>query len=71
MDTAVKISSFAAPTPEDIAAFEQLTPGEQQALIRAELDKGFDGTPAPLTDHTSKDIFAKAMARVAKSRAPR
>jgi hypothetical protein len=36
-----KISSFATPTEEDIALFESLSPEQQLALLRAEIDKGF------------------------------
>ena len=65
METRVKISSFAAPTPDDIAAFKSLTPEEQRALIEAELDKGFEGEAVALTGSTAKDIFSRAMTRVA------
>jgi len=56
-----KISSFAAPTDEELAWFESLSPEEQRALLRAEIDKGFEG----LSDRSFDEIIAKARARCA------
>ena len=37
------ISSFAAPTEEDLAVFEALSDDEKRQLIEAEIEKGFKG----------------------------
>lgn len=61
-----KISSFAAPTDEEIAWFERLPPAQQRALLRAEIDKGFtDG----VSDRTVDEIIAAARAKAAARRA--
>lgn len=51
-DTETKhvISSFAAPTEEDLAYFASLSFEEQRELVLAEIDKGFEGEPVPLTE---------------------
>ena len=57
-----KISSFAAPTKEDLAYFESLPPAEQRALLQAELEKGYTGEPS---GRSIADLLAAARARVA------
>jgi hypothetical protein len=57
--TSRRISSFAAPTDDEMAWFESLPLAEQQALLRAEIEKGFDG----LSERTVDEIIAKARAR--------
>jgi hypothetical protein len=57
-----KISSFAAPTPQDIAAFELLSPEEKRALLAAEMEKGLEGTPRKVS---ADEIVAKVRARLA------
>ena len=52
-----KISSFAAPTEEDIAYFEGLQPSEQRALLQAEIEKGYAGEPS---GRSFADILAAA-----------
>lgn len=44
------ISSFAAPTEEDLAYFASLSVEEQREIVDAELAKGFEGEPVPLTE---------------------
>jgi len=63
--TARKISSFAAPTEEDLAYFESLSASEQRALVRAELDKGL---ASGLSSKTFEEIVAEARAKVAARR---
>ena len=63
--TVRKISSFAAPTEDDLAYFESLPPREQRALLRAELDKGFGS----LSDQTLDETVSKTRARAASRRA--
>jgi hypothetical protein len=60
-----QISSFAAPTPDDVAAFASLSAEEQRDTLIAELQRSRDGDTAPLTPALSKAMFARAMARVA------
>ncbi|MEM7620481.1 MAG: hypothetical protein AAF228_08450 [Pseudomonadota bacterium] len=50
-----EISSFAAPTENDIKAFHALTPEQQQDMIDAELAKSLEGEPIPLSE--VKDIL--------------
>jgi hypothetical protein len=57
---APKISSFAAPTAEDIAIFDSLTPEEKRALLREEIDKGFS---SGLSDRSVDQIVAAARAK--------
>jgi len=57
---AQKISSFAAPTEDDLAYFDSLSAGEQRALLQAEIDKGFAGG---LSDRTFDEIVAEARAK--------
>jgi hypothetical protein len=63
--TARQISSFAAPTEDDLAYFESLSPSEQRALLRAELDKGFG---SGLSSKTFDEIVAEARAKFAARR---
>ena len=58
--TARKISSFAAPTEEDLAYFESLPPSEQRALLQAELEKG---VTSGVSSKTFDEIIAEARAR--------
>ena len=47
-----EFTSFAAPSPEDIAAFDALSEEEQKADIEEELAKGFRGEtvePPPIS----------------------
>jgi len=60
--TARKISSFAAPTEDDLAYFESLSPSEQRALLRAELDKGM---ASGLSTKTFGEIITEARAKFA------
>jgi hypothetical protein len=50
-----KISSFTAPTEEDLAYFESLPAAEQRALLRAEIDKAF---VSGLSDRSFDEIVA-------------
>ncbi len=50
------ISSFAAPTEEDLAYLASLSFEEQRALVHAELDKGFEGEPVPLSEDFIRSI---------------
>ena len=62
--TARKISSFAAPTEDDLAYFESLSPNERRALLRAELDKGdASGLSSKTFDENIADARAKFVAR--------
>jgi hypothetical protein len=62
--TARKISSFAAPTEDDLAYFESLSPNERRALLRAELDKGVaSGLSSKTFDEIIADARAKFVAR--------
>ena len=56
------ISSFAAPTVQDIAAFEKLTAEEQKLLLIAEIEKGLEGTPRKVS---AEEIMATVRARMA------
>lgn len=58
------ITSFAAPTDADLRTFDSLTADEQKTLVLAEIDKGFEGTPEPMTEQTSSDILKAASARL-------
>ena len=58
--TARKISSFAAPTEDDLAYFESLSPSEQRALLRTELDKS---VASGLSSKTFDEIVAEARAK--------
>ncbi|MEO0819826.1 MAG: hypothetical protein AAF074_05275 [Pseudomonadota bacterium] len=62
--TEVKISSFAAPTDDDIALFEALSIEERRALIDAELEKGLAGEPVPLDDTLKDEISARVSERL-------
>ena len=56
------ISSFAAPTPQDKAAFELQTLEEKRELLAAEIEKGLEGTPRKVS---AEDIIAAVRARLA------
>jgi hypothetical protein len=61
-----KISSFAAPTEDDLAYFESLPAAEQRALLRAEIDKGI---ASDLSTRTFEEIVAEAQAKSVAHRA--
>jgi hypothetical protein len=63
--TVRKISSFAAPTEDDLAYFESLSPSEQRSLLRAALEKG---VASGVSNKTFDEIVAEARARFAASR---
>lgn len=63
--TARTISSFVTPTEDDLAYFESLSPSEQQALLRVELDKG---AASGLSTKTFDQIVAEARAKFATRR---
>jgi hypothetical protein len=54
-----KVSSFVAPTEDDLAYFDGLSASEQRALLQAEIDKGFTGG---LGNRTFDEIVAEARA---------
>ncbi len=58
------ISSFAAPSEVDLRAFEAMSTDEQKDAVLAEIDKGFEGAPEPLTAETSRDILKSALDRL-------
>ncbi len=64
-DTAARsrISSFAAPTEEDIAAFAALTESEQRRLVTAELEKGLRGEARRMT---ADEIMSRVKARLVR-----
>lgn len=55
-----KISSFAAPTEDEIAAFEALPEDEKRRLIEAEIEKGLAGKGRKVT---AEEIISAAAAR--------
>jgi hypothetical protein len=57
---AKKISSFAAPTAEDVAYFESLPPDERLPLLKAELEKG---AASGLSNRTFEEIVADARSK--------
>lgn len=63
--TAHKISSFVAPTEDDLAYFESLPESERRALLRAEIDKG---VASGLSERTFGEIVAEARAKLAARR---
>ena len=61
--TARKISSFAAPTEDDLAYFDSLPDSERLALLRAEIDKGIaSGVCARTFDEIVAEAQAKSVA---------
>ena len=58
------ISSFAVPSEADLRAFEAMSPDEQRDAVLGEIDRGFDGTPEPVTVETSRDILKSALDRL-------
>ena len=56
----VKISSFAAPTDDDIAVWETLTDDEKRALLHHELDLA---KASGISDKTMDDIWHEALRR--------
>jgi hypothetical protein len=62
--TLPKISSFAAPTEADIAAFEALSDDEKEEMIFDEIEKGFEGEGIRIT---AEEYFAgRARRRAAR-----
>lgn len=62
----IEISSFAAPTTEDIARLERLTDAQRRAVVAREIRKGIESGASKLT---MEDIWAEALRQmVAKSR---
>ena len=59
-NTKPQISSFAAPTEDDISAFEALSEEERRRLIEAEIEKGLAGEAHKVTPG---DIIAAVTAR--------
>ncbi|MEO0809760.1 MAG: hypothetical protein AAFW82_03810 [Pseudomonadota bacterium] len=68
-DTKHKFTSFAAPTPEDIAAFDALSDAEQKAVIEEELAKGFRGKPVRWTSELKEQILQQALENVSRRNA--
>jgi hypothetical protein len=56
------ISSFAAPTPQDEAAFQQLSAEEKRQVLAAEIERGLEGTPRKVS---ADEIMAAVRARLA------
>ena len=59
--TGPKISSFAAPTDEDLAAFDALSDDEKRLVLEAEIEKGLEGAASKVT---ADDIIAAVTARL-------
>jgi len=57
-----KISSFAAPTDEDLAVFDALSEEEKRQVLKTEIEKGFEGAASKVT---ADDIIAAVTARLA------
>lgn len=61
MDTLETISidvyPWAAPTPEQRAAFDALPPAQKRKAIMAAIDEGFD---SPLSDKSIEDVIREA-----------
>ena len=57
----IEISSFAAPTADDIALLESLSDSQRKAVIAREIRKGID---SGLSEMTMEDIWAEALNRV-------
>lgn len=64
-----KFISFAAPTPEDIAAFDALSEADQKAVIEEELAKGFTGKVQTWNRELMEEIVASALAEIARKNA--
>ena len=56
----VNISSFAAPTEEDIAVFNALSDDEKRALLLAEIEKG---RASGISERSMDDLWAEALRR--------
>ena len=56
----VNISSFAAPTEEDIAVFNTLSDDEKRALLLAEIEKG---RASGISERSMDDLWAEALRR--------
>ena len=64
----IQISSWAAPTPEDIAVLKSLPDAQRQELVARQIEKGFE---SGISDMTKDDIWNEAVRRVkAKAHAP-
>jgi len=58
----IEISSFAAPTREDIDRLNRLPEAEREAVVAREIQKGID---SGVSEMTMEDIWAEAVRRVA------
>jgi hypothetical protein len=58
--TTPKLSSFAAPSEDDLAAFEALPEDEKRRLIEAEIEKGLVGKARTVT---AEDVIRAVRAR--------
>ena len=58
------ISSFAAPTEEDMRIFDAMSADDRKALVLAEIDKGFKSKTEPFTAETLRGIMKSALERV-------
>jgi hypothetical protein len=56
-------TSFAAPTADDLAAWNALPEEEKRAAAKAELAKGMSGNTQPLTTDLKYRIFSRALTR--------
>jgi len=56
----VKISSWAAPTADDIAVFKSLTEAQRAELVRREVQKGIE---SGVSDKTMEDVWREALRR--------
>jgi len=56
------ISSLAAPSSADLAAFEKLSAAEKKALLKAEIEQGLAGAPRKAS---ADDIIKAVRARLA------
>ncbi|WP_162901723.1 hypothetical protein [Breoghania sp. L-A4] len=57
----IEISSFAAPTANDIAVFDSLNDEQYQALLVREIEKGLQ---SGISDATMEDVWQRALRRV-------
>ncbi len=57
----IKISSWAAPTAEDMAILESLSEDQYRELLRTEIQEGF---ASGVTTHTKDDVWAEVQRRI-------
>jgi hypothetical protein len=62
-ETKYNFTSYAAPTADDIAAWDALPDEEKRAVATAELAKGMSGKAEPLTTELKYRLFASALTR--------